>query len=116
MSYEKQQQTPSQSVSTYNLLNWLTVYRGYNAIIATLVMVQYLTNPDASAIEYLPDVAIHALEAIAPNSYNNLGIGGNVGRGIQAGIAFFSGNSTIPRIANAVDVFNHGVNVYHRLS
>ncbi|QMT61505.1 hypothetical protein [Legionella sp. PC997] len=116
MSYEKQEKTPLQPVSMYNLLNWSTVYRGYNALVATLVMVQYLTNPDAAAIEYLPDVAIHAFEAIAPNSYNSLGIGGNVARGIQAGFAFFSGNSTIPSVANVVDVFNHGVNVYHRLS
>ncbi|CAM2885675.1 Uncharacterised protein [Legionella steigerwaltii] len=114
MAHAKQE-TPK-SVTMYNLLNWSTVYRGYNALVATLVLFQYVNNPEAAAIEYLPDVAIHAFEAIAPNSLNNLAAGANITRGIQAGLAFFSGNSTIPSVANFVDVFNHGVNTYHRLS
>ncbi|STX52061.1 Uncharacterised protein [Legionella busanensis] len=101
-------------VSMYNLLNWGTVYRGYNALVAGLVMMQYINNPEAAAIEYLPDVAIHAFEAIAPNTLNCLGAAANYVRGVQAGIAFFSSNSTIPKPANLVDVVNHGINVYHR--
>ncbi|KTD05133.1 hypothetical protein OQJ19_09165 [Fluoribacter gormanii] len=116
MAYEKQHQTNSKPVTMYNLLNWSTIYRGYNALVATLVMFQYVNNPEAAAIEYLPDVAIHAFEAIAPNSLNNLAAAANFARGIQAGLAFFSGNSTIPSVANVTDVFNHGVNIYHRLS
>ncbi|WP_454782154.1 hypothetical protein [Legionella sp. WA2022007384] len=115
MSYEKQQST-SKSVTMYNLLNWSTIYRGYNALVASLVLFQYINNPEAAAIEYLPDVAIHAFEAIAPNSLTNLAVGANLARGIQAGFAFFSGSSTIPSVANATDVLNHGVNLYHRLS
>ncbi|KTC91130.1 hypothetical protein OQJ18_14250 [Fluoribacter dumoffii] len=103
-------------LSMYNLLNWSTAYRGYNALVATLVMVQYMNNPEAAALEYLPDVAIHAFEAIAPASLNNYAIGANLGRGIQAGLAFFSGNSSIPSVANLTDVVNHGVNIYHRMS
>lgn len=115
MSYEKQQAT-QKPVSMYNLLNWSTVYRGYNALVAALVMFQYVNNPDAAAIEYLPDVAIHAFEAIAPNSLNKLAAGANIARAVQAGVFFFSGGSTIPSVANSADVFNHGVNIYHRLS
>ncbi|OJW13172.1 MULTISPECIES: hypothetical protein [Legionella] len=115
MSYAKQQAT-QQPVSMYNLLSWSTVYRGYNALVAAFVMFQYVNNPEAAAIEYLPDVAIHTFEAIAPNSLNQLAAGANIARGIQAGLAFFSGNSTIPSVANLTDVFNHGLNTYHRLS
>lgn len=115
MPHEKQQAT-EKPVTMYNLLNWSTVYRGYNGLVAALVMFQYVNNPEAAAIEYLPDVAIHAFEAIAPNSLNNLAAGANIARGIQAGLAFFSGNSTIPKDANLVDVFNHGLNTCHRLS
>ncbi|MBL7479910.1 hypothetical protein [Legionella bononiensis] len=109
-------ETTKQSVSWYHLLNWSTAYRGYNALIAGLVMLEYINNPEAAAIEYLPDVAVHAFEAIAPNSLNNLAITANFTRGIQAGLAFFSGNSTIPSAANIADVFNHGLSVYRRLS
>lgn len=108
--------TTEKQVTMYNLLNWSSVYRGYNALIAGIVMFQYINNPEAATIEYIPDVVIHAFEAIAPNSLNNWAIGANVARGIQAGLAFFQGNSTIPSEANITDVFNHGLNVYHRLS
>ena len=104
-----------QPVSWYNLLNWSNAYRGYNALIAGVVLLEYINNPEAAAIEYLPDVAIHAFEAIAPDSLNNLAITANITRGIQAGLAFFSGKSTIPNAANIADVFNHGLNVYRRL-
>lgn len=99
-----------------NLLNWSTVYRGYNALVAGLVFFQYLNNPEAVAYEYLPDVAIHAFEAIAPNSLNPVGLVANAARGAQAGYGFFSGNSSIPDAANLADVFNHGLNFYHRMS
>lgn len=102
-------------ISMYNLLNWNTAYRGYNALVSMLVLLQYVNNSEAVAIEYLPDVAIHAFEAIAPNSQNVLAGTANLARGIQAGLAFFSGDSSIPRAANFVDVFNHGMNVYHRM-
>ena len=115
MAYEKQSATPQKSVTMYNLLSWSTVYRGYNALVAGLVMYQYLNNPEAAVIEYLPDVAIHAFEAIAPNTLNNWAAGANIVRGIQAGLGFFSPNSTIPRVANGVDVINHGVNTFHRI-
>lgn len=114
MPAENQKNAPKQ-ISMYNLLNWNTAYRGYNALVSMLVLLQYVNNPEAAAIEYLPDVAIHAFEAIAPNSHNVLAGGANVARGIQAGLAFFSGDSSIPRAANLIDVFNHGMNVYHRM-
>lgn len=110
------QETTKQPESWYNLLTWSNAYRGYNALIASLVLLEYINNPEAAAIEYLPDVAVHAFEAIAPDSLNNLAITANITRGIQAGFAFFSGNSTIPSAANFADVVNHGLSVYRRLS
>jgi hypothetical protein len=104
------------TVSAYNLLSWSTAYRGYNLLVAGVVLLQYVNNSEAAAMEYLPDVAIHAFEAIAPQSLKDVALVGNIARGIQAGMAFFSGNSTIPSAANFADVFNHGLNVAHRLS
>lgn len=105
-----------QSVTSFNFLNWGTAYRGYNALVALIVLNNYVNDPNASALEFLVDATIHAMEAIAPNSCNQLGVALNLGRAMQAGVAFFSGNSTIPRAANGVDVFNHALNVGHRLS
>lgn len=103
-------------MNVYHLLNWALAYRGYNAAVAALVMYQYINNPQAAALEYLPDVAIHALEAVAPNSLHDVAIVGNVARAVQAGVAFFSGHSTVPSSANLVDVFNHGMNFGYRIS
>lgn len=93
-----------------------TLYRGYNALVAAAVLVQYTQNSTASAIEYLPDVAFHAFEALAPDSLNDIAIVANTVRAVQAGISFWSGKSTIPSTANAVDVFNHAVNLKQRFS
>ncbi len=105
---------PKPNVTMYNLLTWGTLYRGYNALIAGMVMWRYMTDPEAAAIEFIPDAAIHAFEAIAPNTWNRLADTCNSVRAIQASYAFFSGNSMIAPHANLIDVFNHGMNVYHR--
>lgn len=103
-------------VSISHLVNWSLAYRGYNAAVAALVMYQYLNNPQAAALEYLPDVAIHSLEALAPNSLHDVAVVGNMARAVQAGVAFFTGHSTVPSSANLVDVFNHGMNFGYRIS
>lgn len=98
------------------LLSWSTAYRGYNLLIAGLVTYQYINNAEALGIEYLPDIAIHAFEAIAPGACNQVAEIANTVRGVQAGIGFFSGESSIPRAANFVDMFNHGMNLCHRMA
>lgn len=90
-------------------------YRTYNAGIASLVLYQYYSNPTAEALEYLPDIGIHAFEAVFPNTFNNLAISMNFARGIQSGAAFYTGISTIPHIANGVDILNHLGNIGYRV-
>lgn len=115
MSLSKQQ-VSSDNYSWSNFFNWGTLYRGYNAAVALLVTYQYFTNPQASLIEHAPDILIHAAEAVIPNQFSQIAIVANVGRASQAAYAFFSGNSTIPSVANLVDVGNHLLNTAHRLS
>ena len=102
--------------SKSDLLSWNTAYRGYNLLVAGLVTYQYINNSEALGIEYLPDIAIHAFEAIAPGTFNQAAEIANTIRGVQAGIGFFSGESSIPRAANFVDMFNHGMNLCHRIA
>jgi hypothetical protein len=109
-------ETTKPRVSMFNLLSWGTVYRGYNALVATLVIADYVNNPKASSLEYLPDIAIHAFEALFPKSLKNYSVFANLYRGTEAGIAFFTGDSTMPRAANLADVFIHGMNLNERLS
>ena len=91
-----------------------TLYRAYNGLIACAVLSGYLTDPKAAAYEYLPDIFIHAFEALAPEALNEFAILTNTARATQAACAFFSGHSSIPHVANGVDVLNHAVNIYHR--
>lgn len=115
MSFSKKE-TQTNHFSWSNFLNLGTAYRGYNASIALLVSYQYLTNPEAAFFEYVPDILIHAAEAAIPNQWSGIAIAANIGRASQAAIGFFSGNSTIPSVANLVDVGNHVLNTAHRLS
>lgn len=97
-------------------MDWTYLYCGYNALVACAVLYEYTQNAEAAALEYLPDVAIHAFEALAPKTWNKAALLANAVRGLQAGAAFFSGHSTVPHLANGVDMVNHGVNMYHRIS
>src|SRR5437763_1835691 len=69
---------------------------------------------NASAPEFLFDVAVHFLQAAAmtmgTKKWENSAVAGNVLR--LASIAWNGGNgtSTIPIVANLVDVVNHSVN------
>lgn len=94
----------------------LTLYRGYNALVACAVLYQYTQTPQAAALEYLPDVAIHLFEALAPRTWDNAALIANGARALQAGFGFFSKDSTIPQGANFVDVFNHAMNIGYRAS
>lgn len=110
----KIEKTAVQENNSWSMPSLETVYRGYNLLVASVVFLQYINNAEAAASEYLPDVAIHAFEAIAPHSLKWAGLMGNYARGVQAGVSFFSGDSTIPAVANSLDVINHGINLAWR--
>ena len=99
---------------------WDYLYRSYNLLVASAVLYEYVNNPQAAAIEYLPDIGIHAFEALAPRAWNDIeDVNGfakftNALRGYQAGVAFFSERSTVPHLANGIDVFNHVLNINYR--
>lgn len=96
-------------------------YRTYNLAVALGVGYQLVTNPAASFLEYFPDILLHGCEALFPNSANEVMIYANFARGMQAGIAFATNvafvpwHTTIPRIANGLDVLNHAGNIRRRL-
>ncbi|MBN9288212.1 MAG: hypothetical protein BGO43_09800 [Gammaproteobacteria bacterium 39-13] len=97
-------------------------YRLYNGGVALGVTYQLVTNPAASILEYGPDILLHGYEAIYPNSANEVMICANFARGIQAGMAFATNiafvpwHTTIPKIANGLDVLNHAGNIRRRLA
>lgn len=68
-----------------------------------------------SAFEYVPDILIHTFEALAPDSLDEVALVANVGRAVQAGRSYWTGKSTIPTPANFVDVYNHALNIKHRI-
>ena len=103
-------------------IGWSLAYRGYNGAVATLVLLDFLSDPTPEkALEYLPDVALHVFEAAMPESNdiltNQLALVFNGARLIQAGYNTFNqGNSQIPLTANLADIPNHVLNMYHRFS
>jgi hypothetical protein len=95
-------------------IDWELLYRAYHGLISVTVLYQYMTNPKAEADEYLPDVALHALEALIPNRWTLFALGANGLRAVQAGWAVISGVSSIPLFANKLDIGNHLLTMYHR--
>lgn len=101
-------------------------YRGYNAFVCAGVLYGFCTTPNASALEYLTDAAIHGVEAVFPHSLNKTMLGLNAFRGAQAGIAFFTNTAyfpsfssltTIPKVLNGLDFLpNHLINSIWRLN
>ncbi|MGE3318597.1 MAG: hypothetical protein AB7I18_04810 [Candidatus Berkiella sp.] len=133
-----------------NLLSFLNrhkyeiAYRGWNGLTAGAVAFELYNNPTAKAAEYLPDIALHSIEAFIPDTLPPpFMIGLNVLRAGQAGFAFITGQAiqftiepsiipfgihgtlpyisfysnptTIPAAANATDVLNHALNVTRHL-
>lgn len=120
-------------------------YRGWNGLTATAVAYQLYSHPIANAAEYLPDILLHSIEAFIPDTLPApIMIGLNLLRAGQAGNAFITGQvkipvavpsnlivgmlgalpniamlsapTTIPTIANGVDVLNHALNLSRHLS
>lgn len=100
-------------------------YRGYNALVCGGVIYSFCTSPNANALEYLTDAAIHGVEAVFPHTLDKAMLGLNAFRGAQAGIAFFTdiayfpnfaSLTTIPKILNGLDCLpNHLINCVWRL-
>lgn len=99
-------------------LSWKrAAYQGYNLVIAALVISDYMNNPEASEMEYLPDFILHLLEGVAPNSFNEVAIALNAARMIDAAaFTVFPMDSRIPKMANEVDTLNHLMNFCYRMS
>lgn len=101
------------------------LYRGYNAAVFAGVAYNLYNNPERFyelLPESIPDMAIHGVEALFPNTLNPLMLGANMLRGGQAAYAYATGYtglphmvSAIPRVLNGADVFNHAMNVMRRL-
>lgn len=93
------------------------LYRGYHGAAALLTTLGYVTDAKAAAIEYVPDIAIHTLEMVAPNACNKLALAANVARSGQAALAFWNGKSTIPAALNVIDVtVNHASAIANRIN
>ncbi|MCS5712403.1 hypothetical protein [Candidatus Berkiella aquae] len=119
-------------------------YRGWNGIVAGVVIHDLLTNPAASFSVSAIDAGLHAYEFIFPNQLSEIMLPLNLLRGAQAGFACAYGSTfvadiktalfsskpslwpmsfsisiqptSIPRLVNGFDVLNHGVNAFRRLS
>ncbi|HEN5593650.1 TPA: lpg0260 family Dot/Icm T4SS effector [Legionella pneumophila] len=96
------------------LRNFAVVYNGLTGL---AVLYSLWSNPEADPSEYAIDISIHALTAItlmckqAPESVKAVAMALNTYRGFDALFkAITSLPSTIPGIANAVDVLNHRFN------
>jgi hypothetical protein len=120
-------------------------YRGWNGLTASAVAYQLYSDPIANASEYLPDILLHSIEAFIPDTLPApIMVGLNLLRAGQAGNAFITGQvkfpivvpsnipvgmlgsltniamlsapTSIPTIANGVDVLNHALNISRHLS
>ncbi|CZI36112.1 TPA: lpg0260 family Dot/Icm T4SS effector [Legionella pneumophila subsp. pneumophila] len=96
------------------LRNFAVVYNGLTGL---AVLYSLWSNPEADPSEYVIDISIHALTAItlmckqAPESVKAVVMALNTYRGFDALFkAITSLPSTIPGVANAIDVFNHRLN------
>lgn len=91
------------------------LYRLYNGLISATVLYQYFTTPEATFEEYVPDALLHSFEAFMPGGWNPfVAVSFNGARAVQASWAALTGISSIPRLANCVDVGNHLLIMYHR--
>lgn len=102
------------------------LYRALNASIAGLALYQIIMDPSKCPLEFLPDAAIHAYEALFPNSLNDIGLVLNILRGSQAGIAAVTNVTIIPCVtafhtcvnmaAGFTDAGVHALNAARRAS
>lgn len=95
--------------------------RAYNLMVAMLVFKDYFSNPQAELFgEYGLDIAVHLLQAsissVSLDSLKVAGISANAIRLANIVTHVLSGNSTIPTVANLIDISNHSGNMYHSFS
>lgn len=90
----------------------------YNGLTGLAVLYQLMKDPQANTSEYIMDISIHALTAImlmceeAPDTVVSLVGSLNVYRGYDALLkATTQLPTTIPRLANYIDIFNHAFNL-----
>ncbi len=86
-------------------------YRAYNAFAAGVETYQLLSDPDR-ALELLPDITLHAIEATFPNSMNNIMAYANSFKLLHGGIGFAT--RSLPSYFNFVDLHFHTINLVHR--
>lgn len=117
MAVDKKESTPEQ-ITKPNTISPHTLYRMYNAGVATLVFFRYITaDPAVSPTEYVPDIFIHLFEALAPNSVPALAIAANGLRAAQAAHGFFHPkDSDVQPTINGLDILNHIGNMAYRMS
>ncbi len=114
-------QTSTGATSFTAYFNANNLYKVYNGLVAAAVLYKYTTSPSASALEHLPDIAIHAYEAflserLVGGEFAKFAIMANACRGAQALNAAITGISSIPFAANVIDVGNHSLNILHGFS
>lgn len=96
----------------------------YNLATALLVSYNYVTDSEAKSIEYIPDIAVHALSAW---TFSNLNVFKetddedlilssmaflNVSRIVEIALALDFRVSSIPTMINLVDLGNHSWNIW----
>ncbi|AWN72943.1 hypothetical protein LEAN103870_04160 [Legionella anisa] len=98
-----------------NLRNACIIYNGLTSL---AVLYDLWNNPDANPSEYAIDISIHALTAVilmckqAPDMVKDVVIALNTYRGFDALFkAITPLPSTIPYVANGIDVLNHWFNL-----
>jgi hypothetical protein len=102
-------------INIQSYMTWRNAYRAYNGFAAAAATIGYFYNDDAAAIEYIPDIMIHAWEALCPDKLHGYAALANFARGGQSLWAFESGLSSIPPLANIIDCGNHTLNLLTRL-
>lgn len=84
-----------------------------NLATGLLVAYSYWNSPTAAFIEYVPDFILHFANIYALEKKDTVFITkllftfANVARMMQAGVAYTTGDSTVPSFLNALDTFKH---------
>jgi hypothetical protein len=94
----------------------------YNAFTAAAVLYQYSNDPEANTQEYMFDVCTHLISAVQFSGIldkclshvvqNDTSTVLNTARLFTIGYRLSAGNSTIPTIANVIDIGNHLENLF----
>lgn len=91
------------------------LWRVHNALAGTLVLKNFLTNPEAKLDEYGIDIFVHFMQAAisydSPEWQKSIAFYSN---GVRLGnilTHLFYSNSSIPTVLNLIDTVNHSVNI-----